>query len=129
MATVTLTFAATWITDLATSASVQLLKTARSEQDGIDVQVRPYAGGRLRIISTPKHTRSSALTFQRVSAADVETLRGWRGRILLLRDFQGWRRFGTFADIAPVAIFQGPSVPPLYTVSLTWLDSDYNEAV
>jgi len=129
MATVLVTFAATWITDLATLASVQVFKTDRTEQDALDVQVRPYAGGRRRIISTPARVRSSALTFQRVSAADVETLRGWCGRLLLLRDFQGWRRFGTIAGIVPVAIFQGPETPPIFTVSLTWLDSDYSEAV
>jgi hypothetical protein len=129
MTTVTLAFAATFITDPTTGLSVQLFKTDRAEQDVASVDVRIYAGGRRRIISTPARVRSSALTFQRVSAADVETLRAWRGRILLLRDFQGWRRFGTFIGIGASAIFRGPSAPPLYTVSLTWLDSDYSEAV
>jgi len=129
MATVLVTFTATWITDLATLASVQVFKTDRTEQDALDVQVRSYAGGRRRIISTPTRVRSSALTFQRMSDADVETLRGWCGRMLLLRDFLGWRRFGTIGGIVPVAIFQGPDAPPIYTVSLTWLDSDYTEGV
>jgi len=128
MTTVLITFAATWITDLATSTSVQVYKTERTEQDSLDVQVRNYAGGRRRIISTPARVRLSALTFRRVSVADVETLRTWRGRILLLRDAQGWRRWGTYADIVPATVSPAPSVPT-YEVSLTWQDVDYDESV
>lgn len=130
MTTVNVVFAGTWITDVADpSVILQVFKVDRSEQDAAAVDVRIYAGGRRRIINTPADVRSSALTLHRVSTADVETLRTWRGRVLLIRDFQGWRRFGTFRDIAPQAVFQGPSTPPLYTVALTWTDVDYTEDV
>lgn len=128
MTTVNVVFGGTWITDVADpSVSLQVFKVDRSEQDAAAVSVRIYAKGRRRIITTPADVRTSPLTLQRVSAADVETLRSWRGRLLLLRDFQGWRRFGTFGEFTPVAVFQGPANPPLYTVALAWLDVDYTE--
>jgi hypothetical protein len=127
MTTIDVVFTGTWITDQATGASVQVFKTDRTEQDTVGATVRTYAGGRRRIISTPADVRSSALTFQRASGADVEVLRLWRGRLLLLRDFQGWRRWGMYADIAPVSINRGSGQDPLYAVSLTWVDSDFTE--
>jgi hypothetical protein len=129
MATILVTFAGTWLTDPISSVSLQVFKKDRVEQDTLDATVRTYAGGRRRIITTPADDRYSPLTFQRASGADVEQLRAWRGRLLLLRDFQGWRRWGMFADIAPVSINRGPGRDPLYAVSLTWVDSDYDEAV
>lgn len=130
MTTVNVVIVGTFLTDVANPTNnVQVFKVDRSEQDAAGVAVRIYAGGRRRIITTPADVRSTSLTLQRVSASDVETLRGWRGRVLLLRDFQGWRRFGTFAEIASQSVFQGLSAPPLYTVTLTWTDVDYNEGV
>jgi len=130
MATILVAFAATWLTDpTVPTVSLQVFKTARAEQDTLSTTVRNYAGGRRRIITTPGDARTSALTFQRASGADVEQLRAWRGRLLLLRDFQGWRRWGMYADIAPVSINRGPGRDPLYAVSLTWQDVDYDESV
>ena len=128
MTSVIVAFQATWITDPTTLASVQLWKTDRPESDDLDVQVRTYAGGRRRIISTPKDTRSTPLTLRRVSAADVETLRIWRGRVLLLRDEQGWRRWGTYAGLGARSVYPAPHVP-VYEVALTWQDIDHVEAI
>lgn len=128
--TVDVAFVGTWLTDPSDpSVSLQVFKTVRTEQDTLDVNVRVYAGGRRRIITTPADVRSTPLTLQRVAAADVENLRDWRGRLLLLRDFQGWRRFGTYADIAVSSVFQGTVQLPYYTVALTFTDVDYTEAV
>jgi len=129
MATVVVAFAGTWLTDPISSVSLQVFKTDRVEQAFVAATVRHYAGGRRRIITTPGDDRYSSLTFQRASGADVEQLRAWRGRLLLLRDFQGWRRWGMFADIAPVSIRRGPGHDPIYAVSLAWQDVDYSEAV
>jgi hypothetical protein len=130
MTAVIVAFAGTWLTDPTDpSVSLQVFKTDRVELDSVAATVRTYAGGRRRIITTPGDDRSSALTFQRASVADVEQLRAWRGRLLLLRDFQGWRRWGMYADIAPVSINRGPGHDPIYAVSLTWVDVDYDEAV
>jgi len=128
MTTIDVTFRATWITDVATSTSVQVWKTDRAESDKHDIQVRPYAGGRMRAISTPRRDRSTPLTFRRVSEVDMETLREWAGRLLLLRDAQGWRRWGTHAGIAATCVSFAPE-PPLYDVALTFTDLTYTEAV
>jgi hypothetical protein len=129
MTSCSVVFAGTWLTDPTNpTVSVQVFKQTRTEQDVSGATVRTYAGGRRRIITTPSDVRTTPMVLQHVSAADVETLRALRGRLLLLRDFQGWRRWGMFADIAPVSVFRGSSAP-LYTVALTWVDSDYSEAV
>lgn len=139
MTTVFVAFAGTWLTDPTNpTVSLRLYKKDRAEQDTLDATVRTYAGGqdsdgnptpgRRRIISTSADVRSSALTFQRASGADVEQLRLWRGRLLLLRDFQGWRRWGMYADIAPVSINRGPGQDPIYAVSVTWVDVDFDES-
>ena len=128
MALIDVTFRATWITDVATGTSVQVWKTDRAETDTRDVRVVSYAGGRTRIISTPRRERTTPLTFRGVTDTDLETLRGWAGRPLLLRDAQGWRRWGTYAGVAPTSVTYAPE-EPLYEVSLTWLDATYDEAV
>jgi len=128
MATIDVVSTGTWITDLVTATSVRGLKTDRSEQDVLDVLVRGYAGGRLRIISTPSHVRVTPLTLRGVTSTDLETLRGWRGRLLLLRDAQGWRRWGTYAGVTSDTVYPAPHVA-VYEVSLTWQDVDYDESV
>lgn len=129
MTTINVVFQGTFITDPTDTTSVQVSKVDRSEHDNKAGSVRIYAGGRRRIITGPGVDRSSALTLNRVTAAELKTLLGWRGRTLLLRDFQDWRRFGTFLDLQWTSVFQGPTASPLFTVALTWSDSDYSEAV
>ena len=121
-------FDATWITDPTTGVSVQVWKTERAETDDLDVEVRSYANGRRRIISTPAQKRDTPLTLRGVSDADLTTLRGWRGRLLLLRDAQGWRRWGTYAGLASTSIYPAPH-EPVYEVSLTFQHSDYHEEI
>ncbi len=123
-----LTIAGTWITDPTTGASMVGLKANRTETDKRNIQVRSYAGGRRRIISTPQRVRSTPMTLRLVSDADLEVLRGWVGRLLLLRDGQGWRRWGTFDGIQVSTVRPAPDAP-VHDVVLTWLDSDFSEGV
>lgn len=127
MTVATLNLTGTWLTDPSNpSVSLHLVKADRAEQDTLTGSVRVFAGGRRRIILTPADTRQSTLTFQRVSEDDLATLRGWRGRVLLLRDWQGWRRWGTYFDLQPKAL---GGVDNPYQVQITWLDCDYDEGV
>ena len=128
MSTIEVVFRATWITDPTTGLSLQVWKTERAESDDLNVQVRCYAGGRRKIITTPAQQRTTPLTLRGVSAADLTTLRGWRGRLLLLRDAQGWRRWGTYGGVATTTVYPDPYVP-VYDVSLTWQHSDYDEEI
>ena len=128
MTTIEVVFRATWITDPTTGVSVQVWKTDRVESDELAVQVRCYAGGRRKIITTPAQQRSTPMTLRGVSAADRVTLRDWRGRLLLLRDAQGWRRWGTYGGLSTTTIYPAPHVP-VYEVALTWQHSDHDESV
>ena len=128
MTSTVLSIDGTWITDPVTGASMAARKSARGESDKRNVQVRTYAGGRRRIISTPQRTRSTALTLRLVADSDLETLRGWAGEILLLRDGQGWRRWGTFDGVQVSTVRPSPEAP-VHDVALTWQDVDYVEGV
>lgn len=128
MTAVNVAFQGTRLVDpSAPAVSLQLFKAARAEQDVVPGSVRMYAGGRLRIITTPGTNRQSSLTFVRCTESNVATLRAWRGRLLLLRDGQGWRRWGTYFDVQPASVVSSVGAP--YTVQITWLDSTYIEGV
>lgn len=126
MTSVTVVFVGTWITNPMTNLSVVGYKVDRPDDDSLNGSVRTYAGGRRRSITTPADTRQSTLTFKLVTASDLEVLRGWRGQMLLLRDFGGWRRWGTFFSFKAISM---KGYPGLNTVTLTFEDLDYTEAV
>jgi hypothetical protein len=127
MTTILVAFAGTWVTDPTTGASVQAFKVDRKETDTLTgARVAVYAGGRTRVITTPADSRVSAVVFRAVSETDKDTLRDWRGRVLLLRDPSGWRRWGSYlaVDVSPIAKMQ-----PTYDVAFTWTDLSYTEGV
>jgi len=126
MTTITVAMTGTWLTDPITLTSLQLWKVARAESDDLDVAVRVYAGGRRRVITTPSTVRSTPLTFRGVTAQDLATLRGWRGRVLLLRDPAGWRRWGVYGGVEHSTGHPAP-MTPLFDVSVTFTDVDYVE--
>ena len=101
MATVLLTFTEAWLTDVANpTVSVHASFPDRASTDALDGAVRFYAGGRRRVITTPRETHTFPLTLQLVTDADVALLTSWRGRVLLLRDGAGRRVFVTFLSLA-----------------------------
>jgi hypothetical protein len=128
MATIQVSFDGTYLTDPTDpTISLHLFKGERPATDTLDGDVRVYAGGRRRVITSARKTRTSNLTFNKVSSVDLETLRDWRGRVLLIRDMAGWRWFGTYFSMASSAQWMGPDTPPIYTVDLTFTEVDYLE--
>lgn len=66
------------------------------------VELRGYAGGRLRAISTPLRRRTANVTLGPVDRADARTLEeDWPGRLLLWRDPRGrvWEGIYRSADV------------------------------
>lgn len=122
----TLPIKGTWLTDPANpSGSLVLMKKDRTAQHTRDGSVKAYASGFRRIVITPADTGQSTLVFQRVTDDQLAQLIAWRGRILLLRDWQGWRRWGNFLDVQVVSL---AAVDDPYEVTITWQDADYVEA-
>lgn len=132
MTTLDVTFAGAWLCDPTDpSTRMQVFRatrgTAAANLNGS--QVRTYAGGRRRIITTPADEQTVALVLRRVTDTQFATLLGWRGRLLLFRDYQGWRRFGTFFAVGESSVFRGVDLQPVHNVTLTWTDADYSEGV
>lgn len=127
MTTVNVVMVGTWISDAVDpTQSVQAFKVDRKKQDTKGGQFRDYAGGRTRIITTASDTSTSAVTFRSVSEADKNTLLDFRGRVLLLRDPLGWRRFGSYLSADTVQTGKGLS---LYDVSFMFTEVTFDESV
>ena len=128
MTSVLVAFDDVWLTDVADpTVSVQASSPEREETAHLDGEVRFYAGGRRRVITSMSDARTYPLTLQWLTPADVDQLRSWRGRVLLLRDSLGRRVFGTFlaVEVADRYIVGGwRSV-----VTLTFTELSYTEGV
>lgn len=96
----------------------------RRDDDVIDGQVREYAGGRLRTVSTETNRRTLPITIIQITWAEVETLRGWRGREVIFRDIHGRLIYGTFFGVS-IKDWRGGT----YDVTLTLQQISYEEAV
>jgi hypothetical protein len=128
MTTLNVVFTDLWLTDVSNpSVSVHASFTERVASTSVAGQVRTYAGGRRRVITTPADTVAFPLTLQAVTAAEVAVLEGWRGKVVLLRDTSGRRVFGSFMalDVRDTWTVDGP----LADVGLTVTQVDYSEAV
>lgn len=128
MTTVMLTIEDVWLTDVADpSVSVRAASPERSSEVELDGEVRFYAGGRRRVITSARDTAKYPLTLQWLTDAQVATLTGWRGRVLLLRDAFGRRVFGSYLalDVKDVYVDGGRAS----IVSLTFTELTYSDAV
>lgn len=98
MASVTLT--EIWLHDASDPDSyVRLPLQEIAEQSQSHVEVREFAGGVLRTITRPIRRVSYPVRLVQVPSATVETLRGWEGTTLMLRDVRGRLVFGVFAGL------------------------------
>jgi hypothetical protein len=127
MTAVTVTFGLTWLTNPITRVSVTAPNPVRAGNASRGGSFRVYAGGRIRVITTPTDIRTYPVVMQSLSDASLLLLDSWRGQVVLLRDASGWRKFGSFLDMkwndAP-----GPS-GMIHDVSLTFQEISYSEAV
>jgi hypothetical protein len=89
------------------------------------LDVRTYASGRRRAVSTVGEVGSLPFTLVAVNLATKEKLRGWVGLLVQVRDNRGQRWFGVFAGIEVREYMR----PDLYAVSFTLLTTTYTEGV
>lgn len=95
MASVTLT--QVWVhegSDLSTSVSFGADSTSESRQ--VEGQVREYMGGVFRTISRAGTRQSLTIRAPYMTRTDFETLVGWTGTTVMVRDTFGRKLFGTF---------------------------------
>lgn len=97
MATVTLS--TVWFhdaTDLSTS--IEVGASNMLEQPGRIAPVRRYAGGRFRLVTVPGVAKSYQLTFLYLTRTNVDQIRAWVGKLLLMRDTAGRKIFGRWSE-------------------------------
>jgi len=128
MTTVTLTFADTWLTLAADpTLSVHASDPDRSHHKETDGEFRPYAGGRIRVITSARKTATFPLTMQLLSDDDVALLESWQGQVVLLRDGAGRRVYGSYLAGDCEEFYDAAGT--LSNMALTFTAVTFNEAV
>ena len=128
MTSCTVVISYTWLTNFTTGVSVTAPNPVRAGDALKGGAFRTYAGGRVRVITTPGDTRTYALVMQSLSDPDLLLLDTWRGQVLLLRDAMGWRKWGSFLEMKWNDVPGGGGM--VHDVSLTFQElSGFSEAV
>jgi hypothetical protein len=98
MATLTLT--AVWVNLVATGQAVSGVSgRGRAESYEYPGEVRTYAGGRRRSITSAGELGSYGVSLFNVPRSTVETLRTWAGQTVQVRDNTGRRFVGVFFKV------------------------------
>lgn len=105
-----------WVNLLATGASVSGFSRDRASSFSTAVEVRQYAGGRQRAVSSVGEAGTFSFTLVDVPAATVDTLRLWAGQAVQVRDDRGRLFVGVYAGVTPT---DQPYRPDLYAVAVT----------
>jgi len=71
------------------SQSLALWSADWSDNRSVPGDVHTYAGGRRRVVSRAGKMRNLSVTFPVITSAQWETLVGWAGETVLLRDKRG----------------------------------------
>lgn len=81
----------------ALDAQIELEVSSIEDDDGVVGDVRTYAGGRRRSVTTAGRTRSVQIKFDVLqNRAQLATLRSWAGKRVLFRDPFGRRMWCVF---------------------------------
>ena len=79
--------------------SLTMVLTGESDMTSRPVEVRRYAGGRVRSVTRPGVTKLLNLSFELADRADMYQLEDWIGTTVLYRDPRGRRLWGVFAAV------------------------------
>lgn len=129
MVTAIIEFEGAWLSDVINpTVNVHACFPDSTAKLALDGDVRFYAGGRSRVITTNKRVSEFPLVMSDLTADEVQQMQDWRGKTLLLRDEIGRRVFGTYLSL---------DVTDRYTsrfgwrsmVSLTFTELTYSEGV
>lgn len=81
------------------SAYVRLHYTSEQVTPARKVDVRGYAGGRMRSIATEQRTRKGVWQVGLLSNDDRDTLDGWLGRSVMVRSPSGEKFYGVMGEV------------------------------
>ena len=107
--------------------SITMVLTGESDMTSRPVEVRRYAGGRVRSVTRPGTTKELNLSFELADRADMLQLEDWIGSTVLYRDPRGRRLWGVFAAVDEGEL---PGVgEDTVNVNLTLSQTTFDEAV
>jgi hypothetical protein len=87
-----------WVNLVTTGQGVSGLSArARSEDYQVPVDIRTYAGGRRRAVTSAGELGKYAFQLMLVSRTTVSTLRTWQGQLVQVRDHKGRQFFGVYS--------------------------------
>lgn len=85
-----------WINLLSTGEAVHAYSSDRGRVTGMTGDVRQYAGGRQRAVSTEGVKGQFTFKLRDVTDDDIELLKSWYGDPVCVRDYRGRVYFGVF---------------------------------
>jgi len=107
--------------------SITMVLTGESDMTSRPVEVRRYAGGRVRSVTRPGTTKLLSLSFELADRADMYQLEDWLGSTVLYRDPRGRRLWGVFAAVDEGEL---PGVgEDTVNVNLTFTQTTFDESV
>jgi len=106
---------------------LMLPQTDESYTESANADIRTYAGGRRRVISTAGDVKQIAVGFERMSRQSYLDLRDMVGVAVLFRDQRQRRMFGMFRDVSgtELAVRDGE----VFNVTITIESLTVSEAV
>lgn len=105
-----LTLTKLWVNLIPDGTAVSAYSTDRSRADQSDGEVRTYAGGRRRSVTSEGVGTEFAFTMRLLTLTEVETLISWIGETVQVRDHRGQRFFGSFFSVTPVELAHEPGL-------------------
>lgn len=127
--TTTLAVNRAWLTDpLDPGGASVVAGTVRSQAfaESQDGELVVFAGFRTELASYDSVTASLGITFKALTMAQVNQLRAWKGRTLLLRTADGQRLYGGFLAVsAPAYLLAGP----LYDADVSFQVVSFTDSV
>jgi hypothetical protein len=103
---------------VATGAAVSGQSFGRGEEYTNAGEVKQLAGERLRSVTVAGERGQFAFSLLELSAADVVTLRAWKGQLVQVRDDRGRVFFGVYHAVKPIDV---PDKKTSYSVGITLL--------
>ena len=112
-----------WVTLVETGVSVSAYSSDRSRSAGMEGTVQRFAGGRQRAITSVGVRKEFSFKLRDLTETQIQTLEGWLGQTVVVRDHRGRKHFGVFFGYTE----DERKVKTLYDVSLTLTNVTYQE--
>ena len=112
-----------WVNRMDTGEAVSAYSSGRGRQVAVEGEVRTFAGGRQRSITSAGRRGSMAFTLVYLTSAQVAQLESWVGLEVMYRDHRGQRFVGVFFELDSKEYKE----PDRYDIGLTLQEVTWDE--